>query len=79
MTEEIKLYGDPLELACTLPGPQLSERIDGALAELIAGAEETTELRTDTNCGFQALPNGPGRLRSSSWSSVIAVPSSPSS
>ena len=44
MTEEIKLYGDPLELACTLPGPQLSERIDGALAELIAGAEETTEL-----------------------------------
>lgn len=44
MTEEIKLYEDPVELACTLSDSQLSERKDGALAELIAGAEETTAL-----------------------------------
>jgi hypothetical protein len=44
MTEEIKLYEDPVELACTLSDRQLTERKDGALAELIAGAEETTEL-----------------------------------
>ena len=43
-TEEIKLYEDPVELACTLSGRELSERQDGALLELLAGAEETTEL-----------------------------------
>lgn len=43
-TEDIKLYEDPVEIACTLSEQQLSDRKDGALAELLAGAEETTEL-----------------------------------
>lgn len=43
-TQEIKLYEDPVEIVCTLSDQELSGRQDGALAELFAGAEETTEL-----------------------------------
>jgi len=44
MTEEIKLYEDPVEIACALSERDLNERREGELADLLAGVEETREL-----------------------------------
>ena len=43
-TDEIKLYDDPVEIACTLSERELAERTSGTLKDLLAGVEETLEL-----------------------------------
>jgi hypothetical protein len=43
-TQEIKLYEDPIEIACALSDRELNERVEGELTGLFARAEETTEL-----------------------------------
>jgi len=44
MIEEIKLYEEPVEIACARSGRDLNERREGELADLLAGVEETREL-----------------------------------
>lgn len=43
-TEDVKFYDDPVEVACTLSDRELAARREGEIAELMAGAEGTSEL-----------------------------------
>ena len=43
-TEELKLYEDPVEIACALSERELVDRREGTIAELLAGALDLREL-----------------------------------